>query len=167
MYRHIEFLLIVVLLAGCAPKTITPEQKSKEEKAIGALVTQFWKSYGSKNWAEMNKLFTASGDFVCFGTDSSRATQAPWQASGYEKAFTPAVPGEFANFTIQFLDGAGELASVFCELKVEMTMGGKLYHAVARYAAVTKKENGEWHILRSMASFPNAPLLIEQKPIQM
>lgn len=158
-------LLIVALVAGCTTKTKTPEQKSKEEKAIGALVTDFWKSYGSKNWAAMNKLFTASGDFVCFGTDSSRATQAPWQASGYERAFTPAVPGEFDNFTIQFLDGAGELASVFCELKVDMTMGGKLYHAVARYAAVTKKENGEWHILRSMASFPNAPLLIEQKPI--
>ena len=165
MYRHITCLLIVALFAGCTPKTITPEQKTKEEKAIGALVTEFWKSYGSKNWAAMNKLSSASGDFVCFGTDSSRATQAPWQASGYERASTPAAQGEFDNLTIQFLDGAGELASVFCELKVDMTMGGKLYHAVARYAAVTKIENGEWHILRSLASFPNAPLLIEQKPI--
>jgi hypothetical protein len=165
MYRYIMYLLIVALLTGCAPKTITPEQKSNEEKAVGALVTDFWQMYGSKNWEGMNKLFAASGDFVCFGTDSSRATQAPWKASGYENVFTPAVPGTFDNVTIQFLDGAGELASVFCELKVEMTMGGKVYSAVARYAAVTKKENGEWHIVRSMSSFPNAPLLIEQKPL--
>lgn len=112
--------------------------------------------------AAMNKLFTASEDFVCFGTDSSRATQAPWQASGYERAFTPAVSGEFDNFTIEFLDGAGELASVFCELKVDMTMGGKLCHAVARFAAVTKKDYGEWHVWRSMASFPNPPVVAEQ-----
>jgi hypothetical protein len=162
MHRLVTILVIGVLIAGCAPKSLTPEQRSNEEKAISSLVTEFWNSYGSKNWAAMNKLFTTSGEFACYGTDLVRGTKAPWQSTGYESAFTPAVLHEFSNFSIQFLDNEGERASVFCQLTVDMTSGGKVSPATVRFAAVVKKENGEWRIMHSMAAFPVCTQMAEQ-----
>jgi hypothetical protein len=152
--KAICLALTFVILQGCGPNKMTPEAISTENKAIGSVVTDFWKAYGSKNWGGMNTLFTAKGEFYCYGTDSVRSTASPWQTTGYERAFPGVEPGEFWAYSIQYLDDRGALASVFCQLQASVTIGGQIAQTIVRFAAVMKKENGQWRIHHCMASFP-------------
>jgi len=154
MNRTISFLLVFALLSGCGPKALTPEDISRENKAIGVVVATFWRAYESKNWSAMNRLFTAFGEFFCYGADSVVGTKAPWLPSGYEAAFPTVTLGQISKASILLLDSRGELASVTCQIQVNMEAGGARTPTLARYAAALRKEDGEWRILHCMAAFP-------------
>ena len=155
MHRFIPLALILGLLYGCGPQKMSPADIATEKKAIESLVANFWKAVESKNPAAVTKLFTTSGDFLFFGTDSAEVmrTIPQWESQAkYDwELFQTVKIGEMKNFSSVLADDGG-VGSIVCEIPADMTVGGQMTHSLFRFAAAVRKENSEWHFVHCMAA---------------
>ena len=153
MYRLVALFVGLALLAGCAPKKLTPDEIAAERKAIQSMVVDMWKAYESKNPAGLTSLYTTSGDLQFFGTDSAEIirTIAQWetQAKNDLETFQSIKFGEPRNVSVILSDDGG-FGSIVCECPADLTVGGQQSHFLYRFASSVRKENGRWRFVHGM-----------------
>jgi ketosteroid isomerase-like protein len=157
MRNIVPFVIGLGLLAGCAPKGLTPEQVAHEKQAIKTAIADFQKSYEAKDAKAVMNLFSTAPEFMFFGTDVAEVVKS-WAAfdtlKGYDfQLFESAKFGEIEDLAIQ-VSNDGSLASAVYQVPFEMKVTGQTSTSMFRLAFTFKKENGSWKAIQGMAAFP-------------
>lgn len=150
-------VIAIGLLAGCAPKGLTPEQVAHEKEAIKTAIANFQKGYEGKDAKAVMNLFSSAPDFMFFGTDVAEVVKS-WAAfdtlKGYDfQLFESVKFGEVQHLAIQ-VSSDGSLASTVYQVPMEMKIGGQTSSSMFRLAFTFRKENGSWKLVQGMGAFP-------------
>jgi ketosteroid isomerase-like protein len=157
MRNILPFVIAASLLAGCAPKGVTPEQVAQEKEAIKTAIANYHKGYETKDAAVFKNLFSNAPDVMFFGTDLAEVLKSSAEVDtlkGYDfQLFESAKFGEIQHLAIQ-VSSDGSLASALYQVPLEMKMAGQTSTSMFRLAFTFKKEDGSWRIVQGMAAFP-------------
>jgi ketosteroid isomerase-like protein len=158
MRTVLPFVIAISLLAGCAPKGLTPEQVAYEKEAIKNAIANFQKGYEAKDANSVMNLFSSAPDFMFFGTDVAEVVKS-WAAfdtlKGYDfQLFESVKFGEVQHLAIQ-VSSDGSLASAVYQVPMEMKIGGQTSSSMFRLAFTFKKEDGLWKVVQGMAALPS------------
>jgi ketosteroid isomerase-like protein len=155
MRNILPFVIALGLLAGCAPKVLTPEQVAQEKEAIKAAITNYHKGYETKDEKLFKGLMSVSPDFMFFGTDVAEVIKSPAEMETQKEydfqLFESANFGETQDLAIQ-VSSDGSLASAVYQVPIEMKMGAETSNATLRFAFTFLKENGSWKIVQGVAA---------------
>jgi len=157
MRNILPFVIALGLLAGCAPKGLTPEQVAQEKEAIKTAIAGFHKDYEAKDGKAVMSLISAAPDFMFFGTDVAEVIKSSAEMDTLKEydfqLFESVKFGELQHLAIQ-VSNDGSLASAVYQVPFEMKMAGQTSSSMFRLAFTFKKENGSWKIVQGMAAFP-------------
>jgi ketosteroid isomerase-like protein len=157
MRNILPFVTALGLLAGCAPKGLTPEQVVQEKEAIKTAILTYHKGYETKDHKVFEDLLSTSPDLMFFGTDIAEIVRSSAEMDmqkDYDfQLFETAKFGELQHLAIQVSDD-GSLASAVYQVPLEMTMGGQTSSSMFRLAFAYRKEDGSWKLVQGMGSFP-------------
>jgi ketosteroid isomerase-like protein len=155
MRNILPFVIAIGLLAGCAPKALTPEQVAQEKEAIKAAIANYNKGYEAKDPEIFKNLMSDSPDFMFFGTDVAEVIKTSVEMDtlkGYDfQLFESAKFGETQDLAIQ-VSGDASLASAVYQVPIELKTGGETSNATLRFAFTFRKENGWWKIVQGVAA---------------
>lgn len=158
MRTILPFVIAISVLAGCAPKALTPEQVAQEKESIKTAIENFSKGYEAKDAKAIMNMFSSAPDFMFFGTDVAEVIKS-WAAFDTLKEydfqlFESVKFGELQHLSIQ-VSSDGSLASAVYQVPMEMKMGGQTSSSMFRFAFTFKKEDGSWKVVQGMAAFPS------------
>jgi ketosteroid isomerase-like protein len=155
MRTILPFVITISLLAGCAPRGLTPEQVAQEKEAIKTAITNYHKGYETKDEKLFKNLMSTSPDFMFFGTDVAEVITSPAEMETQKEydfqLFESAKFGEMQDLAIQ-VSSNGDLASAVYQVPIELKMGGETSNATLRFAFTFLKENGSWKIVQGVAA---------------
>jgi ketosteroid isomerase-like protein len=151
----LPFVIALGLLAGCAPKGLTPEQVVQEKEAIKTAITDYHKGYETKDVEIFKNLISDSPDFMFFGTDVAEVIKSSAEMDTQKQydfqLFESAKFGETQDLAIQ-VSSDGTLASAVYQVPIELKMGGETSNATLRFAFTFRKENSSWKIIQGIAA---------------
>jgi ketosteroid isomerase-like protein len=155
MRNLLPFVIALGLLAGCAPKVLTPEQVAQEKEAIKAAIASYHKGYETKDVEIFKNLISSSPDFMFFGTDVAEVIKSSAEMDTQKEydfqLFESAKFGETQDLAIQ-VSSDGDLASAVYQVPIELKTGGETSNATLRFAFTFRKENGWWKIVQGVAA---------------
>lgn len=148
----------LILLTGCAPKALSPEQVAQDKEAIKTVIATYHKGYETKDHNVFKKLISTTPDFMFFGTDVAEVVKSSVEMDTQKdydfQLFDTAKFGEMQHLAIQ-LSSDGSLASAVYQSPLELKMGGQTSSSMFRMTATFKKEDGLWKIVQGMVAFPS------------
>jgi ketosteroid isomerase-like protein len=149
---------VLICLAGCAPKALSPEQVAQEKEAINNLISNYHKGYETKDHDVIKNLISNTADFMFFGSDVAEVLKSSADMDtlkNYDfQLFESAKFGEPQHLAIQ-VSNDGSLASAVYQVPLEMKIGGETSNSMFRLAFTFRKEDGAWKIVQGMAAFPS------------
>jgi len=148
----------LILLSGCAPKALSPDQVAQEKEAIKNVIANYHKGYETKDHNVFKNLISSTADFMFFGSDVAEVIKSSAEMDTQKEydfqLFESAKFGELQHLAIQ-VSSDGSLASVVYQVPLEMRMGGQTSSSMFRLAFTFRKEDGAWKIVQGMAAFPS------------
>lgn len=155
MYRHVVVFFLLLMLVGCGPKKLSPEDIARERKAVETAINDFFTAYQGKDLAGMKKLFSQSPDVFWFGTDSSEVIKgwSEWenQMNADWQLLESVTMGGVRNLAIQ-MDSDAQLASAVYEVPADVVIGGQPNHILFRFSGTLVKEEGKWKFIQGMVA---------------